>query len=287
MITIKEYINENRSTRRYVDAFVLSIDGRLLVVRRANYMKRFRGLWGIPGGSIDDKKDVDSQHAACRELREETSISLVGEEITKMKRLTKLEHQDGSTSVIWKIVLEKDRQIRLSGEHSKYEWMELSEEEINKKHWIPQIKEFLLDYIKENHMVSEAGDNGKMLLFQLLDKTNDYNYTLTEKEDIIKNIYNINSLFLHRASKYDENYIKLGKIVVANRGNGDGTKFMNDLCEWADKNNKILILSPDTAFGASSRTRLIKFYRRFGFVENKGKHIDFCHNEMMHRKPQK
>lgn len=287
MLTIKEYINENTSTRKYVDIMLLDQDMKLLVVRRANYMKRFRGLWGMPGGSIDNKKDVDSQHAASRELREETSISLTGEEITKMKRLTTLSHHDGSTTTIWQAQIEHERNIKLSGEHSKYEWIALNSEEINKKRWIPQIKEFLLDYIKDNHIVTEMHDNGRLLLFQLLDKTNDYNYMLTEKEDIIKNLYNLKSLVLHRASRYDDSYIKLGKIVVESRNHGDGTKFMTALCEWADKNKKTLILSPDTAFGASSRQRLVKFYHRFGFVENKGKHIDFCHNEMMHRKPQK
>ena len=53
----------------------------------------------------------------------------------------------------------------------------------------------------------------------------------------------------------------------------------------ADANSWILSLSPSTDFGATSKKRLEKFYRRFGFVSNHGRHKDFTINEEMLRLP--
>ena len=60
---------------------------------------------------------------------------------------------------------------------------------------------------------------------------------------------------------------------------------MNDLCKYADKNNKTIILTPSNEFGATSKKRLVDFYKRFGFVENKGKNKIFGIFESMYRLP--
>lgn len=61
---------------------------------------------------------------------------------------------------------------------------------------------------------------------------------------------------------------------------GTGTAFMNDLIAWADKNNRIIVLSlgnkqkarKNDMFKATSSTdRLKKFYARFGFVSSYAK----------------
>lgn len=52
---------------------------------------------------------------------------------------------------------------------------------------------------------------------------------------------------------------------------GFGTRFMVDICKFADDINSILMLSPTMDLGATSINRLKKFYKRFGFVENSGK----------------
>lgn len=87
--------------------------------------------------------------------------------------------------------------------------------------------------------------------------------------------------------------IRLSSIVVRkeDRGNGTGTKVMKELCDYADNHKKTIILSPATkddyhGQGPSSQSRLIEFYKRFGFVLNKGKNLDLTISEMMYRKPQ-
>jgi hypothetical protein len=67
-------------------------------------------------------------------------------------------------------------------------------------------------------------------------------------------------------------------IGKGNQGKGLGTKAMQSLIDYADKNNKRIILTPGTKSaidGTTSRNRLVKFYKRFGFKESKGRNIDF------------
>jgi ribosomal protein S18 acetylase RimI-like enzyme len=78
----------------------------------------------------------------------------------------------------------------------------------------------------------------------------------------------------------------LSKVVVppAQRGQGVGSSFMRDLTEAADADRATLALSPSSDFGGS-KARLIEFYRRFGFVPNKGRNIDYEISESMYRTP--
>jgi len=85
-----------------------------------------------------------------------------------------------------------------------------------------------------------------------------------------------------------EDTITLSKVVVPKeqRKEGIGTQYMNELTSYADATNKEIILTPSTDFGATSVTRLKKFYKQFGFVENKGRNKDFTISESMYRVPQ-
>jgi GNAT superfamily N-acetyltransferase len=78
----------------------------------------------------------------------------------------------------------------------------------------------------------------------------------------------------------------LSKIVVPKelRGTGVGSKVMKDLIDKADNEHAIIALTPDTAFGGA-KGRLIQFYKRFGFVPNKGRNKDFRYRETMIRYP--
>jgi GNAT superfamily N-acetyltransferase len=86
--------------------------------------------------------------------------------------------------------------------------------------------------------------------------------------------------------------IKLADILVprADRSGGVGTEFMDELVAYADKQGKRLDLTPATKnseSGTTSRSRLVNFYKRFGFVENKGRNKDFrLQSGGMYRQPQ-
>jgi len=83
----------------------------------------------------------------------------------------------------------------------------------------------------------------------------------------------------------DKGYV-LSKIVVPKelRNTGIGSKVMKDLTDKADSEGAIIALTPDNTYGGS-KTRLTQFYRRFGFVPNKGRNKDFRYRETMIRYP--
>jgi predicted GNAT family acetyltransferase len=82
-------------------------------------------------------------------------------------------------------------------------------------------------------------------------------------------------------------YIAISRIFVPKdiRKQGEGTKIMEAIFKFADDNQLTIALSPSTDFGATSKNRLIDFYKRFGFVLNKGRHKDFRLSYTMYRKP--
>jgi len=90
--------------------------------------------------------------------------------------------------------------------------------------------------------------------------------------------------------QYPGGDLKLDTLVVPKgiRKEGLGTKVMEELIRYADAHGFRLILSVavhDDRMGTTSRARLIRFYKRFGFVENKGRNKDFTVRASMIRKP--
>ena len=89
---------------------------------------------------------------------------------------------------------------------------------------------------------------------------------------------------------YDKkkNVLKIYKISLPKelRGQGHGSEIMDKIVDWADDLQTMIVLSPSTHFGATSVNRLRKFYKRFGFVDNKGRKKDFTISDTMYRTPQ-
>lgn len=82
------------------------------------------------------------------------------------------------------------------------------------------------------------------------------------------------------------NFISLHKIIVpeTTRSKGVGSKAMKEIIDYADAANKTLILTPSSDFGGN-KARLVDFYKRHGFVENKGRNKDYEISETMYRSP--
>lgn len=84
--------------------------------------------------------------------------------------------------------------------------------------------------------------------------------------------------------------IDLAMLVVERgaQGAGLGTDVMQQLTAFADTHGVRVTLSPTSAnreWGTTSRGRLVRFYRRFGFVENAGRRKDFALSASMYREP--
>lgn len=82
---------------------------------------------------------------------------------------------------------------------------------------------------------------------------------------------NIDSNIIQHEFLFAKGALIIHKLVVKEeyRNQGHGTNFMNTICEIADVNKSIILLTPSKSYGGSVR-RLNKFYRSFGFVKRKG-----------------
>ena len=65
------------------------------------------------------------------------------------------------------------------------------------------------------------------------------------------------------------------------RNQGIGSQKMKELLDYAKAIGYRVLLTPSTDFGASSLTRLKKFYKNLGFVDNKGRNKDYRTKETM------
>jgi GNAT superfamily N-acetyltransferase len=80
--------------------------------------------------------------------------------------------------------------------------------------------------------------------------------------------------------------IRLSRIIVPKekRNQGIGTKFMNDLIYIANREKKIITLTPSGDFGGNVK-KLKTFYKNFGFIENKGRNKDFSISDTYYKEP--
>ena len=153
MKKLTDWINENKSEiKHYVDGILVSEDEKILILRRANYMKNFGGQWGFVGGSVD-KKDKNNKEAIIREIKEETGIELTFNEQQKMKAVDKQGHERedgsiGSDTEYWLIKLETTPDIKISREHSKYEWVGPEETKERNKKFMPDVFHYIQLYFQ-------------------------------------------------------------------------------------------------------------------------------------------
>ena len=130
--------------------------------------------------------------------------------------------------------------------------------------------------------MEEGGGPGLYAHAEEVDESIDFDDNdMSVNDEKILGKYNLKDLILSKNGKY----VTLNKIVAKECGKGYGSKFMEELTRIADENGWVLTLTPDASFGASSVGRLKKFYKKFGFVPNKGKKTDFNTRESMIRRP--
>jgi len=115
------------------------------------------------------------------------------------------------------------------------------------------------------------------------------NPSAQEVEDSVEHKYEPKWFTLHDRS--DGTWkLSMFEIPKDRRKQGIGTKIMQELVDAADEEGKRIVLDPglrDPLHGTTSRSRLVKFYKRFGFVENKGRKKDFRISEGMYRDPKR
>ncbi len=103
--------------------------------------------------------------------------------------------------------------------------------------------------------------------------------------------YDLQDLWLYMLGDSNPDTLKLDSIIVKRGGRkeGVGSAVMQEITDYADANGLRIALTPnikDPVQGTTSRSRLVKFYKRFGFKENKGRSKDFTISAGMIREPQ-
>ncbi len=123
------------------------------------------------------------------------------------------------------------------------------------------------------------------------DKGTSFNQSATPEQtisvdDFVKGIKKQYGIELGLKGSPSSNVLSLHKIVVpeAMRNQGTGTKVMQDIINYADSQNKTIALTPSSDFGGN-KNRLTGFYKKLGFVENKGRNKDYEISESMYRSP--
>ena len=109
-------------------------------------------------------------------------------------------------------------------------------------------------------------------------------------EDLEREMQNIPGMKTVSVYARKNGDIKLQMIAVDKdkQKAGIGTKALEMLTNFADTEGRRVVLTTgvkDPNFGTTSMSRLKNFYKRFGFVENKGRNKDFSISENMLREP--
>ena len=162
----------------FVDVILQNTEGKILILRRANYMQNFRTCWGVIGGSVD-ANDKTHKDAAIRETREETGYELSFMEQNNMKHLFDYTYKNGNISHVYFVKLESDINVKISREHSKYEWVDFSEEKIDDRKWMPEVFNILQKW-------EQTPINERLII------NKNYNDKVSSIDDLIKEYVHFN-----------------------------------------------------------------------------------------------
>lgn len=139
------------------------------------------------------------------------------------------------------------------------------------------------------HSVKEPVVN-KAPAFSRSDQTQTAAFTETQLESEVGRIKEATGLQKFSAVDIGGNEIELSSMLASTKGKGRGTKAMQMITAFADKHGARIMLDPaspndSSTPGTTSRARLVEFYKRFGFTENKGRKRDFSVSYSMIREP--
>ena len=127
-----------------VTCLLVNDDGDLLILKRSNRVRTYKGLWGGVAGYIE--KNEEPYDTALKEIREEAGLEK--EDITLVKQFEIVKFSDVYDGVRydWEIFpflfkTEKKSKKHIDREHSDYRWV--SPSEIEKMGAVPHFKELV------------------------------------------------------------------------------------------------------------------------------------------------
>ena len=161
------------------------------------------------------------------------------------------------------------------GEEGSGDWAKGDDDDWESEYRVEEI--IPLDYIAGIKIQKDK------LTKTITDLTDKHNIKILPVEKVIESEAQDIELDVHGDA--EKGYV-LSRIIVPKelRNTGVGSKAMKELTDKADREGAIIALTPDNTYGGS-KTRLTQFYKRFGFVPNKGRNKDFNYRETMIRYP--
>ena len=129
---------------RVVTVLLMNDEEKILILKRSNKVKTYKGMWGGVAGYIEEKeKPYDT---ALKEIGEE--IGLKENEITFVKKFEPISFTDiyNKEKYDWEVFaflfkIKSNSKIKIDWEHSEYRW--ISPSEINKFDTVPKLKEIV------------------------------------------------------------------------------------------------------------------------------------------------
>ena len=115
-------------------AIIFNKDSEVLVLKRMEPQKDFSGLWGFPGGGLEDDETFDE--CAVRETKEETTLEI-----------SNLEYVGTDRGFVWVYTTRKYiGNVKLDFEHTDYAWVSI--EDLPNYKTIPGSKKLIKEALK-------------------------------------------------------------------------------------------------------------------------------------------
>lgn len=263
---------------------VLIDDDKILLLRRSEDDEWMPGKWCFPGGTLEKGETLED--GLIREVKEETNLDIKKINIHYIP----LTSYDYTHAFYFCTKFSGEFKVNANGvvEHEEGQWFK--RDEINLPDCVPNTLEVIdealemVDGEKSEEILKEGeyGDTTSTHIQQY--PIDDPSGWFNLRDEIIEDFPLVSLTAVYDTRK---NHLVIKKLVVdkAIRNQGQGTEVMERIIEWADKNKTTILLTPSKDFGASSINRLVRFYRQFGFIKNKGKNKNYEYSELMFREP--
>ena len=129
---------------RVVTCLLVNDDRKLLILKRSNMVRTYKGLWGGVAGYVE--KNEEPYETALKEIREETGLGK--KDVKLIKQIESVNFTDFYEGVRydWKIFpflfkTDNKSKIHINWEHSEYRW--ITPTEIEKMDTVPHFRELV------------------------------------------------------------------------------------------------------------------------------------------------
>lgn len=130
-------------------SLILNEEGKLLILKRSNKVKTYKGFWGGVAGYVEENEKP--YETAIKEIKEE--VGLRKEDVSLIKKLDPFMFTDIYEQIKfdWKIFvflfkIRNESKIKIDWEHTEYRWIKPSE--IVNYNTVPHLKEVVLKITK-------------------------------------------------------------------------------------------------------------------------------------------